>query len=206
MRSKDKELMIKIRSYIDEYALENLGRSPSTREIGEEFNMSNVTAFRYLKAMSEQGILKYEDGEIHTELIDKFNTDMNVVGALSASVPAGSPDMVDDVLVDEYFPLPSALLHGLSGKFYMMPVCGESMVDAGIDDGDHVIFQEDNATREGDIVVAYIEGEGNTLKRYCKDEKGPFLWAENESWTNERRMFGRHFEVRGIAVKVMKDL
>ena len=206
MRSKDKELMKKIRSYVDEYALENLGRSPSTREIGEKFKMSNVTAFRYLKEMSERGILRYEDGEIHTDLIDKFNTDMNIVGALSASVPEGSPDMVDDVFVDEYFPLPSALLHGLTGKFYMMPVCGESMVDAGVDDGDHVIFREDTDPQEGDIVVAYIEGEGNTLKRYCKDENGPFLWAENESWSEKKRMFGRMFEVRGIAVKVMKDL
>ncbi len=166
MRSKDKELMKKIRSYVDEYALENLGRSPSTREIGEKFRMSNVTAFRYLKEMSELGIIKYEDGKIHTDLIDKFNTDMYIVVALITAVPAGSPDMVDDVFVDEYFPLPSALLQGLSGKFYMMPVCGESMVDAGVDDRDLVIFREDNYPHEGDIVVAYIEGEGNTLKRY----------------------------------------
>lgn len=206
MRSKDKELMKKIREYIDEFALENLGKAPSTREIGEKFKMSNVTAYRYLKEMSELEILRYEDGEIHTDLIDKFNTEMNTVGALNASVPAGCPDMVDDVFVDEYFPLPSALLNGLSGKFYMMPVCGESMVNAGVDDGDHVIFKEDNCPNEGDIVVAYIEGEGNTLKRYCKDEKGAYLWAENESWTDEKRMFGRKFEVRGIAVKVMKDL
>ncbi|MCR5540622.1 MAG: hypothetical protein K6F71_07375 [Ruminococcus sp.] len=114
--------MKKIRSYVDEYALENIGRTPSTREIGEKFRMSNVTAFRYLKEMSELGIIKYEDGKIHTDLIDKFTTDMNIVGALSASVPAGSPDMVDDVFVDEYFPLSSALLQGLSGKFYMMAV------------------------------------------------------------------------------------
>ena len=86
VRSKDKELMKKNRSFVDEYALENIGRTPSTREIGEKFRMSNVTAFRYLKEMSELGIIKYEDGKIHTDLIDKFNTDMNIVGALSASV------------------------------------------------------------------------------------------------------------------------
>ena len=72
MRSKDKELMKKIRSYVDEYALENIGRTQSTREIGEKFRMSNVTAFRYLKEMSELGIIKYRDGKIHSDLIDKL--------------------------------------------------------------------------------------------------------------------------------------
>lgn len=206
MRSKDKELMKRILEYVDEYALENLGRTPTTREIGSKFKMSNVTAFRYLREMSEIGMLTYRDGEIHTEVIDKFHTDMNVVGSLSASVPAGTPDMVDDVFVEEYFPLPSALLRGLSGKFYMMPVIGQSMVDAGVDDGDYVIFKEDSIPKLGDIVVAYVPGNGNTLKRYCKDKKGTYLWAENESWSDEKRMYGRQFEVKGVAIKVLKDL
>ncbi|MBR1382414.1 MAG: hypothetical protein IJ555_15370 [Ruminococcus sp.] len=206
MRHKDKNLMLKILDFVNQYALENMGKAPSTREIGDSFGMSNVTAFRYLKEMSELEMLKYENGEIHTDMIDKFNTDMNIVGSLSASVPAGSPDMVDDVYVDEYFPLPSAFLHGLTGKFYMMPVSGQSMVDAGVDDGDYVIFREDNSPHLNDIVVAYIPGEGNTLKRYRKDKKGAYLWAENESWYEEDRMFGRQFEIRGVAIKVMKDL
>lgn len=206
MRHKDKDLMLKILDFVNGYALENMGKAPSTREIGDSFGMSNVTAFRYLKEMSELEMLKYENGEIHTDMIDKFNTDMNIVGSLSASVPAGSPDMVDDVYVDEYFPLPSALLHGLDGKFYMMPVSGQSMIDAGVDDGDYVIFREDSAPDLNDIVVAYIPGEGNTLKRYRKDRKGVYLWAENESWSDVERMFGRKFEIRGVAIKVMKDL
>ena len=77
--------------------------------------------------------------------------------------------------VEEYFPLPSALLHGLSGKFYMMPVIGQSMVDAGVDDGDYIIFREDSSQKLGDIVVAYIPGNGNTLKRYCRDNIGVYL-------------------------------
>lgn len=166
----------------------------------------NVTAFRYLREMSEIVMLTYRDGEIHTEVIDKFHTDMNVVGSLSASVPAGTPDMVDDVFVEEYFPLPSALLRGLSGKFYMMPVIGQSMVDAGVDDGDYVIFKEDSIPKLGDIVVAYVPENGNTLKRHCKDKKGTYLWAENESWSDEKRMYGRQFEVKGVAIKVLKDM
>ena len=206
MRSKSKDLMKRILEFVDDYALENLGRTPTTREIGANFKMSNVTAFRYLREMSELGMLTYRDGEIHTEVIDKLHTEMEVVGSLSSSVPAGAADMVDDVYVEEYFPLPAALLHGLSGKFYMMPVVGQSMVDAGVDDGDYVIFREDSTPKLGDIVVAYIPGNGNTLKSFRRDNKGVYLWAENESWSDEKRMFGRQFEVRGVAIKVMKDL
>ena len=129
-----------------------------------------------------------------------------MVGAIDASVPAGAPDMADDAYVEEYFPIPSSFLRGQKGKFYSMPVRGESMISAGISDGDIVIFNDKCEPNKGDIVVAYIDGEGNTLKRYCTDKKGSYLWAENDSWSNKKRMFGRKFTVRGIAVKVLKDL
>ena len=54
--------------------------------------------------------------------------------------------------------------------------------------------------------MAYIDGEGNTLKRFRTDKKGAYLWAENETWSNKKRMFGRNFTVRGIAVKILKDI
>lgn len=206
MRSKDKDLMKRIKSFIDEYALNNLGKAPTTREIGTEFGINHVTAHRYLISMTELGMLRYEGREIHTDLTDKINIDYNLVGAIDASVPAGTPDMVDDAYVEEYVSLPSSFLRGLKGKFYSMPVRGESMISAGIDDGDLVIFQENSQPAEGDIVVAYIDGEGNTLKRFLSDKKGAYLWAENETWSNKKRMFGRKFTVRGIAVKILKDI
>ena len=57
-----------------------------------------------------------------------------------------------------------------------------------------------------DIVVAYIRGSGSTLKRYCRDDDGPFLWAENNSWNADDRVFGREFDVQGVAIKVLKDI
>lgn len=206
MRQETKEKLERMKQFIDEFALANLGQPPSTREIGAEFGMANVSAYRFLKKMSDIGMISYEDGEIHTEVIDKIQGEMRMMGRLNASVPAGSPDMVDDAYVEQYFPIPAALVNDLSGKFYMMAVKGVSMIDAGIDDGDYVIFREDNDPDEDDIVVAYIEGEGNTLKRFCRDKRGPYLWAENEGWTAKERNFGRKFIVRGIAIKVMKNV
>lgn len=206
MRRETKEKLERIKEFIDDFALENFGQPPSTREIGAEFNMAHVSAHRFLKKMSDMGMIRYEDGEIHTDVIDRFQSDMRITRKINAAVPAGSPDMVDDAYVEEYFPIPAALVNNLNGKFYMMAVKGVSMIDAGIEEGDYVLFREDNCPHEDDIVVAYIEAEGNTLKRYCKDKRGPYLWAENESWSKKERNFGRNFAVRGIVIKVIKNV
>ena len=206
MRQQTRDKLERIKEFIDDFALNHLGQPPSTREIGAEFNMAHVSAYRFLKKMSDMGMIRYEDGEIHTDVIDKFRSDLRITGKLDASVPAGCPDMVDDAYVEEYFPIPAALVNNLSGKFYMMAVKGVSMIDTGIEDGDFVLFREDSCPRENDIVVAYIEAEGNTLKRFCKDKRGAYLWAENESWSHNERNFGRKFEVRGVVIKVIKDV
>ena len=205
MRQATKDKLERMKEFIDNYALENMGQPPSTREIGAEFGMANVSAYRFLQKMAELGMIEYENGEIRTDVIDRISCRMEMLGTLNSEVPAGTPDMVDDAHVERYFPIPSALVNDMTGKFYMMRVKGESMVDAGIDDGDYVIFREDNLPNVDDIVVAFVMNEGNTLKRFCKDKRGPYLWAENEGWTRKERYFGRKFKVMGIVLKIIKD-
>lgn len=169
--------------------------------------MANVSAYHLLQKMAQLGMIRYEDGVIHTDVTDKYQSDIRTVGTLCSALPAGSPDMVDDAYVEEYFPIPAALVCGLSGKFYMMKINGDSMIDAGVDDGDYVLFREDNSAQLSDIIIAFVEGKGNTLKRLSRNDSGKkFLFAENESWTDEERNFGTEFTVRGVAIKVMKDL
>ena len=92
------------------------------------------------------------------------------------------------------------------GRFYILRVSGESMTDAGIEDGNLVIVREGIEASPGDIVAALVSGSSSTLKRYLRDEKGAYLWAENESWDDKKRFYGRNFRVQGIAVKVIKDV
>lgn len=206
MRSKDRNLMERIKSYVEEYALENRGQTPSTTEIGKVMGFTRVSAYRYLVAMDEIGMIRYEGGKVYTDAIDKMGGFAAYAGTIDASVAAGPADMVDDARIEEYVPLPEAFIRGQSGKFYILTVNGKSMVDAGIGDGDEIIFREALSADEGDIVVAYIDGQGNTLKRYCVDEDGPYLWAENESWSENDRFYGRDFKVIGVAFKVLKDI
>jgi repressor LexA len=207
IRQETLKKLERMKEYIDEFALNNMGQPPSTRELGAAFDMANVSAYHLLQKMAQLGMIQYEHGEIRTDVIDKYRNELVSVGTLCSTLPAGCPDMVDDAYVEEYFPIPAALVRGMSGKFYMMKISGESMIDAGVDDGDYVIFCEDNSARLGDIIVAFVEGRGNTLKRLSRNEHGErFLFAENESWTKDERDFGTEFAVRGVAIKVMKDL
>ena len=93
-----------------------------------------------------------------------------------------------------------------SGAFGYLKANGNSMKDAKIDNGDLVICRKCEEAREEDIVVAYIRGSGSTLKRYKRDKKGPYLWAENNSWSDKKRRIGREFDVQGVAIKVIKNL
>ena len=205
MLQKDRGLMDRIRQFAEEYALENQGNTPSMAEIGSRFGISRSGAFGYLKAMDRLGLIRYEGGRIRTEMIDKMTIPPQLCKGYVEGITAGAPAEVEGY-VDSYFPIPPMFLDGRKGSFFTLKVTGDSMVDAGIDDGDIVICRECEEARIDDIVVAYIRGAGSTLKRYCQDDDGPFLWAENKSWSIDDRMFGREFDIQGVAIKVLKDI
>lgn len=205
MRSKNKGLMEQIKTYAEEYAMAHGGTTPSTRDIGAAFNISHVSAYRYLRSMDELGMIRYDHGEIRTDRIDKIEPMTNLSPSFSNAIPAGPADEVEGY-VEEYVSIPSVFTDGLGGKFYILKVTGDSMVSAGIDSGDLVIIREQKDAREGDIVAALLNHNSSTLKRLCEDEDGKYLWAENETWSDDKRFYGRNFEVQGVAIKVVKDI
>ena len=205
MLQKDRSLMERIKHFVEDYALTKHGNTPSMAEIGAKFNISRSGAFGYLKAMDKLGMIRYEDGVIHTDVIDEVAMPLRLCKGYVEGITAGAPNEVEGY-VDSYFPIPPMFLDGRKGNFFTLKVTGDSMIDAGIDSGDIVICRESEEARVDDIVVAYIRGAGSTLKRFCQDDDGPFLWAENNSWSIDDRMFGRQFDVQGVAIKVLKDI
>ena len=184
--------------------MENGGSTPCMRDIGAAFDIHHTTAYRYLLAMDELGMIRYERGKIHTDRIDKM-TGIRFSPAYIGAIPAGSPDEIE-AQVEEYVPIPLSFVDGRDGDYFVLKVSGNSMVSAGIDSGDMVIVRAQIEAHEGDIVAALTNGNGSTLKRVRYDGDGAYLWAENDAWPDEERNFGRDFSVQGVAVKVVKDI
>lgn len=199
MRSKSIELMNQIKEFVESYYLKE-HHSPSTAEIAKNLGVVKSTVYKYLIAMRERGMLSYDGKEIRTELTDKVMPNMNraaVLGSVSCGVPRFAEENIE-----EYISLPEALFG--RGEFFILKAKGDSMIDAGIDDGDLVVIRQQSSAEEGDIVVALMDDEA-TLKRFYRDDKNKRfkLHPENESMED---IFVDECIIQGVAVKVIKDL
>ena len=199
MRSKNVELMNQIKEFVESYYLKE-HRSPSTTEIAKSLGVVKSTVYKYLIEMRERGMLSYDGKEIRTELTEKVMPNMNraaVLGSVSCGVPRFAEENIE-----EYVSLPEALFG--RGEFFILKAKGDSMIDAGIDDGDLVVIKQQSSAEDGQIVVALMDDEA-TLKRFYRDEKNKRirLHPENESMED---IFVDDCIIQGIAVKVIKDL
>jgi len=120
-----------------------------------------------------------------------------VLGSVSCGVPRFAEENIE-----EYVSLPEALFG--RGEFFILKAKGDSMIDAGIDDGDLVVIRQQSSAEDGQIVVALIDDEA-TLKRFYRDDKNKRvrLHPENEAMED---IFVDDCIIQGIAVKVIKDL
>jgi len=176
MRSKDPKLMLRIREYVEKYYFERQSL-PSQKDIATALKISTGTVYKYLITMNDQGLISYHNGKIKTDKINKVSPAFDQVGILG-SVSCGIPDTVE-AYVESYVPLPKHIFG--SGEKYILRANGDSMIEAGIDNGDLVVVRRQNQADIGDIVVALVDG-ANTLKRIVRDvDSQYFLHPENNS-------------------------
>lgn len=199
MRTKDTALIEQIKKSIEK-AYEENGRSPSVRQIAKEVGCSYSTVSRYIKEMVERGIIARSSGEYETEVISKMNID-TVPVAVVGSVSCGPLTFAEEN-IEEYIKLPTSLLG--QGKFFILHASGQSMIGAGIEDGDLVVVRQQPTAEPGQIVVALVEDEV-TLKRFYPDlENGCVrLHPENKRLKD---IIVDDCQIQGVAVKVLKDL
>ena len=199
MRSKSRELMKAICQYAEQYYLQT-GISPSTTKIADAVGVSRGTAYKYLVAMNDNGMIEYDGKNIQTDVTRKLNTETSQT-AIVGSVPCGSLQY-DEKNIEEYISLPTAIFG--KGDFYILHASGNSMIDAGIDDGDLVVIRKQNYASDGDIVVALVENQ-NTLKTFYRDEQSRkiILHPENKSMDD---IVVDDCYIQGIACHVIKAL
>ena len=201
MRSKNPELMKQIHQYVNEFCLET-SRTPSVSEIAQALGISKGTAHNYLKAMDEREMISYQDGELLTRVTKKCSTEQVCI-PLAGVIPCGPPEEeVENI--EEYIFMPRALLG--EGKFFILRADGDSMVDAGIDEGDLVVVRRQLEATSGQIVAALVDW-GSTLKRlrYNIQTNQYELHPENKE-KNYPPVKGNHISIQGVAVRIMKSL
>lgn len=199
MRSKSKELMHTILEYIDSYYFEH-HQTPSTSEIGIGVGISRSTAYKYLVAMSQENMISYDNGEICTAKMQKTSLGSSTAPLLG-QIACGIPDIQEED-IEEYVTLPQSLFG--KGDFFILRAYGESMINAGIEPDDLVVVRKQNTAKEGDIIVALVDG-ANTLKRFYLDDKNKKVILHPENDTMDDMEFDS-VEIQGVAVHVIKKL
>jgi repressor LexA len=178
LTKRQQEIFDFIKKYSARY-----GYPPTVRDIGKAVGLaSSSTVHAHLANLEKVGMLRRDPSKPRAiELLDKaVDAAKSVVGAnsglpLVGQVAAGRPILAEEN-IEDYVEVP-ALGGGGEGEF-VLGVRGDSMVDAGILDGDYVVVRSQDTAADGEIVVALV-GEEATVKRFFKESDHVRLQPEN---------------------------
>ena len=170
--------------YIKKYIADH-GYPPAIREICKGVNLSSpATVFVHMKNLERLGYIKTTSNKFRTiEIIgdnEYLETNEDVVKVpLLGKITAGSPITAIEQ-PNEFFDIPASLIPATATVF-TLHVSGESMINAGIYDGDYVIVQKQNTAKNGDIVVAMTMENEATIKTFYKEKDHIRLQPENDT-------------------------
>lgn len=182
--SKITEKQMKVLEYVKEQIKKN-GYAPSVREICQALGLkSTSTVHGYLARLQKKGLIQKaalkprtiritdEDNSNQTSFYtSKEMVDVPIVGKVTAGMPILAVENVEDS-----FPLPVDFVG--NAESFMLKVRGDSMIEAGILDGDLVLVKKQNTAENGDIIVALIEDEA-TVKTFFKEKDHIRLQPQN---------------------------
>jgi len=177
------------------------GYAPSIPEIGLKFKIVSTNGVSdHLKALEKKGYIR-RVGKRAIEVLSMLGKPMLVAMReipILGRVPAGKPFLSEEN-VEGLLTISNDMA---SGKLFALQVKGDSMIDAGILDGDRVIVKQQGTVENGEIVCALIEGEA-TLKRFYKKNGVVSLKAENEKYAPITVSQGE-FRIVGKVVGLMR--
>ncbi|WP_246939690.1 transcriptional repressor LexA [Bacillus pinisoli] len=162
------------------------GYPPSVREIGEAVGLaSSSTVHGHLARLESKGLIRRDPTKpraieiLDQEIVQPISTgtviNVPILGKVTAGLPITAIENVDD-----YFPIPDRFVSP-DEKVFMLEIMGDSMIEAGIFDGDLVLVRQQNTANNGDIVVAMTEDDEATVKRFFKERDYFRLQPENST-------------------------
>ena len=160
----------------------NKGYPPTVRDICEAVNLRSTSSVHsHLETLEKNGYIRRDPTKPRAIEImdDNFNlTRREMVNVpLVGRVAAGEPILANEN-IESYFPIPTEYMP--NAESFMLKVKGESMINAGIFDGDQILVERCNTARNGDMVVALVE-DSATVKTFYKESDHIRLQPENDT-------------------------
>lgn len=192
--------------YIREMVAER-GYPPSVREIGEAVGLSSPsTVHSHLNSLVDGGFIKRDPSKPRAIMVvgspgaatrpkDRKTRDIPVLGRIAAGTPILAAEHVEEVLT-----LPVDLVG--EGPVFLLEVKGDSMINAGIHEGDLVAVNKQPEARDGEIVAALVDGEEATVKRLRRQDGKVILESENPAYPP--MVFTEGVELIGKVVSVLR--
>jgi repressor LexA len=185
--------------------VKNKNYPPSVREIGEAVGLSSSsTVHAHLAKLESKGYIRRDPSK--PRAIELLNEDFpaafipDIVSVpMVGHVTAGQPILAEQN-IEDYFPLPKSMIH--NDTVFLLRVRGDSMVNAGIVDGDFVIVRQQSTANNTEIVVAMLDGEA-TVKRFYKEKNQIRLQPDNDFY---EPIYSSDISVIGKVIGVFRQI
>ncbi len=195
---RQKQILSFIKQYIDKY-----GYSPTLGEIAEAIGVSSLaTVHEHLQALVTKGVIKKFEGAVRgIEVLDQTisrhlqGIELPILGFIAAGQP-----IMTYTDPDASIKVSPSMVSGKK-RSYVLQVKGDSMIEDGILDGDHVIIEEQSTANNGDIVVALLENGLATLKRFYKEKDRIRLEPANSAMAP---IYATDVKIQGKCVGVIR--
>jgi repressor LexA len=189
-----------ILDFISDFIAHN-GYSPSMEEIAEHFQIASLNAvFKHLEALESRGHLHRDSNRARSIQLSQSSVpavkDLPLFGYIAAGRPIEAISAPEVLQIPEYF-LPRR------SEYYVLRVKGESMIEEHIQDGDYVVVESRETASPGDTVVALVDNENVTLKKYFPEGGRIRLQPANAS-LEPMLLNGDRVKIQGVVVSVMR--
>ncbi len=198
---RQKQLLEVIYSYI-----KSDGHPPTFDEMRESLGVSsNQSVLDLLNKLEKNKIIQRKEGAARGLAILPLGYEMlgrPPLAAFLGITSAGAP--IQSIEISGEWQPVSQEISRLAEEVFMLKVSGDSMINAGIDDGDAVLVQTKKEFVSGEIVYAQIGDEG-TIKRFMSDDKPPYVYLKPENPKYELIPFTHEMELKGKIISVLKN-
>jgi len=187
--------------------------SPTIGELAGQLGISRTTAFEHIEELREKNLLsgssrkarclkptskaqkllnRLTDGETHQ---NQSQAGIPLLGRVAAGLPIEAIENTEQLSLDETF--------GAGDDIFALEVCGDSMIDDGIRSGDYAICRRASAAQNGQLVIAIVDNDNATLKRFYNEKTSARLQPANDDY---RPILSSNCRIEGVVIGLVRKL